>query len=140
MNEIKIINGPNINLIGTREKDIYGSHAIQKYFDELQKKHTAIKLNVQYFNAEHEIISALQNSNASQGIILNAGAFTHSSLAIADSVAAITTPVVEVHVSNIYARELFRRTSYIAEHCIGSISGFGLLSYELALISLLNKH
>ena len=139
MNEIKIINGPNIKLIGSREKDIYGSRAIQKYFDELQKKYTAIKLNVLYFNAEHEIINALQNSKASQGIILNAGAFTHSSLAIADSVAAITNPVVEVHVSNIYARELFRHTSYIAEHCVGSISGFGLLSYELALLYFMNK-
>jgi 3-dehydroquinate dehydratase II len=139
MKEIHIINGPNLNLLGKREVSIYGNASFESYFDELVKEFTTIKLHYYQSNLEGEIINYLQNVGFScDGILLNAGGYTHTSVAIADAVAAINAPVVEVHISNIFAREEFRHTSLFAKHCKGSISGFGLLSYRLGLLSLIS--
>jgi 3-dehydroquinate dehydratase II len=133
--KIAIINGPNLNLLGKREPEMYGSASFESYLDELKKKYTSIEFLYFQSNVEGEIINKLQELGFSyDGIILNAGAYTHTSLAIADAVAAIKTPVVEVHISNIFAREEFRHVSYLGAKCIGSISGFGLKSYELAVM------
>ena len=136
MKNYHIINGPNLNLLGKREKDIYGTVSFEEFFKILQKDFPTIKLHHYQSNVEGELINYLHevgfNSN---GIILNAGAYTHTSVAIADAVAAVTSTVVEVHISNVFAREEFRHTSFIAKHCKGCISGFGLQSYKLALQS-----
>jgi 3-dehydroquinate dehydratase II len=133
--KIAIINGPNLNLLGKREPEMYGSASFESYLDELKKKYTSIEFLYFQSNVEGEIINKLQELGFSyDGIILNAGAYTHTSLAIADAIAAIKTPVVEVHISNIFAREEFRHVSYLGAKCIGSISGFGLKSYELAVM------
>lgn len=133
--KIAIINGPNLNLLGKREPEIYGSESFETYLDELKKKYKSIEFIYFQSNVEGEIINKLQELGfSSDGIILNAGAYTHTSLAIADAVGALKTPVVEVHISNIFAREEFRHVSYLGAKCIGSISGFGLKSYELAVI------
>ena len=132
--KILIINGPNLNLIGKRETDIYGTQTFDDYFIFLETKYP--KINFEYFqsNSEGEIIDKLQQNGFSDNkIILNAGAYTHTSIAIADAIAGITAPVIEVHISNIFAREDFRHKSFIAPHCKGSISGFGLNSYRLAV-------
>jgi 3-dehydroquinate dehydratase II len=134
--KILIINGPNLNLLGTREPSVYGNQTFEEYLSELKKKYA--KVHIDYFqsNVEGEIINELHRADKKyDGIILNAGAYTHTSLAIADAVAAITTQIVEVHISNIFAREDFRHVSYLGKHCKGSISGFGLKSYEIALQS-----
>ena len=134
--KILIINGPNLNLLGTREPSVYGNQTFEEYLSGLKKKYP--KVHIDYFqsNVEGEIINALHDSDKKyEGIILNAGAYTHTSLAIADAVAAITTQIVEVHISNIFAREDFRHVSYLGKHCKGSVSGFGLQSYEIALQS-----
>ena len=128
-----IINGPNLNLIGSREPEIYGVENPLKMVDRLKGKYPQI--NIDYFqsNVEGEIINALHNSvNKYDGIVLNAGGYTHTSVAIADAVKAIQTPVVEVHMSNVMQRESFRHISYISPSADGVISGFGVLSYELA--------
>jgi len=138
MNKLIIINGPNLNLLGIREKDIYGNTSFNDYFIKL--KNNFPNINIDYFqsNIEGEIINKLQEVGFSYtGVILNAGAYTHTSLAISDAIKSITTPVVEVHISNIFNREKIRHTSLIAPNCIGSISGFGLKSYELAIKSFL---
>ncbi len=138
MNKLIIINGPNLNLLGVREKDIYGNTSFNDYFIKL--KNNFPNINIDYFqsNIEGEIINKLQEVGFSYyGIVLNAGAYTHTSLAIADAIKSINTPVVEVHISNIFNREKIRHTSLIAPNCIGSISGFGLKSYELAIKSFL---
>ena len=136
MKNYHIINGPNLNLLGKREISIYGEVSFEEFLNILQKDFPTIKLHHYQSNIEGELINYLQevgfNSN---GIILNAGAYTHTSVAIADAVAAITSPVVEVHISNVFAREEFRHTSFIAKNCKGCISGFGLQSYKLALQS-----
>lgn len=133
-----IINGPNLNLLGIREKKIYGDISFNDYFKNLSSKFPEIKLEYFQSNIEGEIINKLQEVGFSyNGIILNAGAYTHSSLAIADAIKSISTPVVEVHISNIFKREKIRHTSLIAANCNGSISGFGLKSYELAIKSFL---
>lgn len=132
--KIAIINGPNLNLLGKREPEIYGTLNFDDYFLQLKKKYPTLKLTYFQSNHEGEIIDKLHEIGFEyKGIIINAGAYTHTSLAIADAIAAIQTPVVEVHLSNLAQRESFRHHSYITKNCIGSISGFGLHSYELAL-------
>jgi 3-dehydroquinate dehydratase-2 len=136
--EIHIVNGPNLNLLGTREVDIYGTTSFEDFFKLLQIEFSQIKLQYYQSNVEGEIINYLQTVGFScDGILLNAGGYTHTSVAIADTVSAIKAPVIEVHISNIFAREAFRHISLLAKNCKGSISGFGLQSYKLALLSLL---
>ncbi len=136
--KILIINGPNLNLLGTREPEIYGSRTFEAHLAELKSKFPSIQFDYYQSNVEGELINKLHAADKNfEGIILNAGAYTHTSLAIADAVAGISTPVVEVHISNIFAREDFRHVSYLGKHCKGSVSGFGLKSYELALQSFL---
>lgn len=130
---ILIVNGPNLNLIGNREPGIYGSLSFDNYLKSIKEKFPKISFTYFQSNVEGELINALQNANNFTGIILNAGGYTHTSIALADTVAAIETPVVEVHISNILAREEFRQTSFISKHAIGVITGFGLNSYELAV-------
>ena len=138
--KIAIINGPNLNLLGKRGVDIYGGESFDNYLKALHDKYANIEISYFQSNVEGEIINALHDSdNKYEGIILNAGAYTHTSFAIADAVAAITTQIVEVHISNIFAREDFRHVSYLGKNCVGSISGFGLKSYELALEYFLKK-
>lgn len=135
MLKIAIINGPNLNLLGIREKEVYGTESFESYFKTLSATFAGIA-DLSYFqsNVEGELINKLQEIGFSyDGIILNAGAYTHTSIAIADAVAAIKTPVIEVHISNIFAREDYRHVSYLGKYCKGSISGFGLKGYEMAV-------
>ena len=132
--KIQIINGPNLNLLGTREKDIYGDLNFEKYLDKLNNYFKDIEIDYYQSNIEGEIINKLHETGFSyDGVLLNAGGYTHTSVAIRDAIKAIKSPVVEVHISNVFAREEFRHTSLIAPNCIGSISGFGLDSYRLAI-------
>lgn len=134
MKTIAIINGPNLNLIGRREPEIYGSVPLNEYLNGLQKKYEDLQLLFFQSNVEGELINYLHSCmDKASGIILNAGAYTHTSIALADAVAAIHIPVIEVHISHVLAREDFRKTSFIASKCVGSISGLGLKGYELAL-------
>lgn len=136
--KISIINGPNLNLVGTREPGIYGSETFESYFQKLRKKYETIDFDYFQSNVEGELINEIQNAaKTSDGIILNAGGYTHTSVAIGDAIAAIKVPVVEVHISNIAAREEFRRLSHISAKCAGTIAGFGLKSYLLAVESFL---
>lgn len=136
--KIQIINGPNLNLLGKREPGIYGSEGFESFFTTLVNTYSAVSLEYFQSNVEGEIINKLHEVGFDfDGIILNAGAYTHTSVAIADAIAGIKTPVIEVHISNIYAREEFRHHSMMAKNCKGIITGFGLLSYELALKSFL---
>ncbi|MDB5111260.1 MAG: aroQ [Mucilaginibacter sp.] len=135
---IQIINGPNLNLLGIREKSIYGDTGFDKYLDELRILYSNLTIHYFQSNVEGEIINKLHEIGFSyDGIILNAGAYTHTSVAIADAIAGINTPVVEVHISNVYKREEFRHTSMLARNCKGVIAGFGLDSYRLAVESLI---
>ena len=137
--KIIIINGPNLNLLGTREPGIYGSQTFEAFFEQLKKEFPNIKLTYFQSNHEGELVSKLQEVGFSyDGIILNAAAYTHTSVAIADAIAAITTPVIEVHISNIHAREAFRHHSFLTKNCVGMITGLGLEGYRLALNYLLN--
>lgn len=134
MLKIAIINGPNLNLLGTREKDIYGNLSFDDFFITLKEKFPSVELSYYQSNVEGELINKLHELGFTyDGIILNAGGYTHTSVAIADAVAAIKTPVIEVHISNIFAREDYRHVSYLGRHCKGSISGFGLKGYEMAI-------
>jgi 3-dehydroquinate dehydratase-2 len=134
--KIIIINGPNLNLLGKREPEIYGSHSFEDYFKELQNKFSALDLYYFQSNIEGEIIDKLHEVGfAYDGIILNAAAYTHTSVGIGDAVKAVSTPVIEVHISNVHAREEFRHHSYIAANAKGIIVGFGLKSYDLAVKS-----
>ncbi|MES2132649.1 MAG: type II 3-dehydroquinate dehydratase [Bacteroidota bacterium] len=134
MLKIAIINGPNLNLLGIREKEVYGTESFENYFEELKLKFPSAELTYFQSNVEGELINKLHETGFSyDGIILNAGAYTHTSIAIADAVAGIKAPVIEVHISNIFAREDYRHVSYLGKHCMGSISGFGLKGYEMAL-------
>ena len=136
--KIQIINGPNLNLLGVREKSIYGDSSFETYFDELKSKYSIIQLEYFQSNVEGEIINKLHEVGFSyDGIILNAGGYTHTSVAISDAIAGINTPVVEVHISNTFSRETFRHQSYISPNAKGVIIGFGLESYTLALKSFL---
>lgn len=133
-----ILNGPNLNLLGSRETSIYGTRDFEGYLKELRGRFPRLELEYYQSNVEGEIINALQGADGRfEGVILNAGGYTHTSVAIADAVAAVGVPVVEVHISNIMAREDFRRVSLIAPVCRGSVSGFGLDSYRLAIESFL---
>ncbi|HET8855524.1 MAG TPA: type II 3-dehydroquinate dehydratase [Salinimicrobium sp.] len=136
--KILIINGPNLNLLGTREPEIYGRENFETIISRLQQKYKEHEFAYFQSNIEGEIIDKLHASDKDyEGIILNAAAYTHTSIGIGDAVKAINTPVVEVHISNTAAREEFRHTSFIAPHAKGVILGFGLLSYELAVLSYL---
>jgi 3-dehydroquinate dehydratase-2 len=134
-----IINGPNLNLLGRREPSVYGNQNFDEYFITLQNSFQNIELEYYQTNVEGEIINKLHEVGFSyDGIILNAGGYTHTSVAIRDAIASITTPVIEVHISNVYAREDFRHVSLIAPKCKGTISGFGMDSYRLAIESVLD--
>lgn len=136
--KIIIINGPNLNLLGKRENDIYGSETFTDFFENLRKKFPKVSLSHYQSNIEGEIIDKLQETGYSyDGIILNAAAYTHTSVGIGDAVRAIETPVVEVHISNTFSREDFRHKSYVSPNSKGVIVGFGLQSYELAVQSLI---
>ena len=135
-----IINGPNLNLLGKREPSIYGNQTFEEYFDELQKKYPQVSFSFFQSNIEGELIDKLQEVGFDcDGIILNAAAYTHTSVGIGDAVKAIATPVIEVHISNTFSRESFRHQSYISANAKGIIVGFGLKSYELALLSFLTN-
>ena len=132
--KILILNGPNLNLLGVREKSIYGEMSFEDFFQKLKSNHSNISLEYYQSNVEGEIINKLHEVGFDyDGIILNAGGYTHTSVAITDAIAGIKTPVLEVHISNIYAREEFRHTSLISKNCIGMISGLGLKGYEMAV-------
>ena len=134
---IQIINGPNINLLGKREPSIYGSVTFEDYLVELRKKYTDIQIDYFQSNIEGELIDKIQHTGCDvDGIILNAGAYTHTSIALQDAIRSVTSPVIEVHISNVHAREAFRHVSMIACACKGVICGFGLNSYRLALEAL----
>ncbi|MET1055424.1 MAG: type II 3-dehydroquinate dehydratase [Pedobacter sp.] len=137
--KIQIINGPNLNLLGKREPGIYGSKSFETYFTELQAKYTGTaELAYYQSNVEGELINKLHEVGFSyDGIVINMGAYTHTSVAIADAIAGIKTPVIEVHISNIYAREEFRHISLSGRNCRGVLTGFGLDGYRLAIENLL---
>src|SRR5882757_10563538 len=137
---IQIINGPNLNLLGVREKSIYGDSSFDDYLNELRKRFANITINYYQSNVEGEIINKLHEIGFSfDGIVINAGAYTHTSIAIADAIAAINTPVIEVHISNVYKREEFRHSSMLAANCKGVIAGFGMDSYRLGIENLIIK-
>lgn len=132
--KILILNGPNLNLTGTREQDVYGDISFDEYLEKLREQFSDFDISYAQSNVEGELINLLHEAgNQADAIILNAGAYTHTSVAIGDAVKAIEIPVVEVHLSNILSRESFRHVSYIAPHCSGAIFGFGLHSYKVAL-------
>lgn len=134
MKKILILNGPNINLIGKREPNIYGNESFDSYFKHLEKSYSEIIFTVKQSNHEGEIIDFIHEYGFDyDGIIINAGGYTHTSIAIRDAISAVTTPVIEVHISNIYSREEFRHNSLISGVCKGTICGFGLKSYKLAV-------
>jgi 3-dehydroquinate dehydratase-2 len=136
--KILIINGPNLNLLGSRETEIYGMQPFESYLKKLRKHYHDTTLEYYQSNIEGEIINAIQNAGfLYDGIIINAGGYTHTSVAIADAIKAVKTPVIEVHISNTFAREPFRHTSFLGAHVKGSIIGFGLDSYRLAIESFL---
>jgi len=136
--KICIINGPNLNLLGKREPEIYGAQTFDDYLSILKSKFHNLELNYFQSNIEGELIDKIQEYGFSyDGIILNAGAYTHTSIGIGDAVKAVTTPVVEVHISNTFSRESFRHQSYISGNAKGVILGFGMKSYELAVMSFL---
>ena len=138
--ELLIINGPNLNLLGIRETGIYGDTDFESYFKVIQEKYHSVKIEYIQSNIEGEIIDKLHETGFSyDGIILNAGGYTHTSVAIRDAIASIKTPVIEVHISNVYDREPFRHESLIAAKCLGTISGFGMDSYRLAIEYFLGK-
>jgi 3-dehydroquinate dehydratase II len=136
--KIIIINGPNLNLLGNRETSIYGNETFETYFERLQKKFPEITLSYYQSNIEGELITKIQEAGREQdGIILNAAAYTHTSVGMGDAVKAITCPVVEVHISNTFSRETYRHQSFISPNAAGIVIGFGLNSYEIALQSFL---
>ena len=137
--KILIINGPNLNLLGVREPSVYGNQTFEEYFQSLQKKYPNAGLDYYQSNVEGELINKLHEVGFSyDGIIINAGAYTHTSVAIADAISAIKSPVIEVHNSNVHAREEFRHKSFISSVCKGVVLGFGMMSYEMALYYFLN--
>lgn len=133
-----ILNGPNLNLLGKREPGIYGSDTMEGYLATLQERFPSIELEYYQSNVEGELINKLHEVGFTyDGVVLNAGAYTHTSVAIHDAIRAISTPVVEVHISNVYQRETYRHTSLITGACVGVISGFGMDSYRLGIEALL---
>jgi len=138
LKKIVIINGPNLNLLGKREPEVYGSEGFDSFFAQLLKEFTAVELTYFQSNIEGELINAIQDAgNTADGIILNPAGYTHTSVAIGDAIAAIKVPVVEVHISNIHAREEFRKLSHVSAKAKGTIAGLGLEGYKLALQFLL---
>jgi len=138
--KVSIINGPNLNLLGMREPDKYGTRSFDDYLVTLKDRYPDIELEYYQSNIEGEIINEIHSKGfSSDGIILNAGGYTHTSVAIADAIASVKAPVIEVHITNIAAREEFRQTSLIARSCAGSVTGFGLDSYRLAIEALIAK-
>jgi 3-dehydroquinate dehydratase II len=138
--KIAIINGPNLNLLGKREVDIYGNMPFEKFFDQLKAKYPKVKFSYYQSNVEGELINELQRVGFDHdGIILNPAGYTHTSVAIGDAIAAIKTPVIEVHISNVHAREDFRKLSHVSGKSVGSIFGLGLKGYELAIEWFLHK-
>ena len=138
--KIIIINGPNLNLLGTREPDIYGHTTMEDYIQSLRKQHPRIDIDYYQSNHEGSLLDKLQEVGFSyDGIVLNAGAYTHTSVALLDCIRSLKTPVVEVHISNVHAREEFRNHSMISPACLGVIAGFGMDSYRLAVEALLNR-
>jgi 3-dehydroquinate dehydratase-2 len=132
--KIAIINGPNLNLLGTREPDIYGNMSFEIFLDQLTERYPSIEFSYYQSNIEGEIINALQLVGFEyDGVILNPAGYTHTSVAIGDAIAAIKTPVIEVHISNVHAREDFRKLSHVSGKAVGSIFGLGLKGYELAV-------
>lgn len=138
--KIAIINGPNLNLLGKREPGIYGSMSFEQYFEELKQQYPQANLHYYQSNVEGELVNEIQRVGFDfDGIIINPAAYTHTSVAIGDAIAAIKAPVVEVHISNVHAREDFRKLSHVSAKAAGSIFGLGLKGYELALQYLLSK-
>ena len=138
MEKIIIINGPNLNLLGKRQPEIYGNITFEDFFKELKSSFESIQLEYYQSNVEGDLVNKLQEVGFSySGIVFNAGGYTHTSVAIADAVASLDSPTIEVHISNVYAREEFRRQSLMAANCKGVIAGFGLNSYKLAVEALL---
>ena len=138
MKKIIIINGPNLNLIGKREPKIYGNISMEDYLSEIRNNFPKIQIDYFQSNVEGDLINKLQEVGFSHdGVVLNAGGYTHTSVAISDAVASIKTSVVEVHISNVYKREEYRHQSLMAKNCIGVIAGFGLHSYKMAIDSFL---
>jgi 3-dehydroquinate dehydratase-2 len=134
-----IINGPNLNLLGSREPSVYGNESFSGYIEKLKKSFPNITIDYYQSNIEGELIGKIQETGFSyDGIILNAGGYTHTSVALADAIKAVSAPVIEVHISNIFSREDFRHRSIIGPNCVGCIAGFGLDSYLLAVQSLVN--
>ena len=139
--KIQIINGPNLNLLGLREPTIYGVETFETYLEKLRALYSIIEIDYFQSNVEGELINKIHEIGFSyDGIILNGGAYTHTSVAIADAIAGIKTPVVEVHISNIYAREEYRHVSLTGKNCKGVLTGFGLDGYRLAIESFLNQN
>jgi 3-dehydroquinate dehydratase II len=137
---IAIINGPNLNLLGKREPDIYGNMSFEQFLESLKKKYSNVEISYFQSNVEGELINELQRVGFDHdGIIFNPGGYTHTSVAIGDAVAAIKTPVIEVHISNVHAREEFRKISHVSGKAVGSIIGLGLKGYELAVEYFLSK-
>lgn len=140
MMKIQIINGPNLNLLGVREPGIYGSQGFDTYINELRDIYSILEIDYFQSNVEGELINKLHEVGFTyDGIVINAGGYTHTSVAIADAIAAIKTPVVEVHISNIYAREEYRHVSLTGKNCKGVLTGFGMDGYRLAIESLLKS-
>lgn len=138
--KIAIINGPNLNLLGKRETDIYGNMPFEKFFEQLQSKFPKVTFSYYQSNLEGELINELQRVGFDHdGIIINPGGFTHTSVAIGDAIAAIKSPVIEVHISNVHAREDFRKLSHVSGKSVGSIFGLGLKGYQLAIEWFLDK-
>jgi 3-dehydroquinate dehydratase-2 len=138
--KIQIINGPNLNLLGKREPEVYGKESFEMYFESLKNRFPSVELHYYQSNVEGELINKLHEVGFDfDGIILNAGAYTHTSVALHDAIGAIKTPVVEVHISNVYAREEFRHKSLITSKCIGLITGFGMEGYAMALAYLVKS-
>ena len=136
--KIQIINGPNLNLLGKRETSIYGDQSFEDFFESLKKRFPQVELHYYQSNVEGELVNKLHEVGFSfDGIVINAGAYTHTSVAIHDAIGGIKTPVVEVHISNIHARETFRHTSLITSKCAGMLTGFGLEGYAMAINYLL---
>jgi len=139
--KIQIINGPNLNLLGVREKSIYGDSGFEPYLEELRRRYPTVQIDYYQSNVEGELINKLHEIGfVYDGVVLNAGAYTHTSVAIADAIAGINTPVIEVHISNVYKREEFRHHSMLAASCKGVITGFGLDSYRLAIENILTTN
>jgi 3-dehydroquinate dehydratase-2 len=137
---IAIVNGPNLNLLGTREPEIYGNRSFDAYIEELRNAFPNVTLTYYQSNVEGELINHLHSCIGKvKGIVLNAGAYTHTSIALADAISAIQIPTIEVHISNVMAREEYRKTSFISSKCVGSISGLGLDGYRLACSFLVDR-